>query len=357
MKICMIVEDYPPRAGGGGVFVQELSKRLSPAHSMTILTPTYGLPAGSTAEGKVAVVRKGKGRLPFFFRALWFLLSSGKFDIYHAHGAIPGFLAKSASILKGGRSILHVHGFRDKELIGPVKYHGQVFLSRLGYDRIISVDSISAGKLEALGIPKGKISTIPCGVDTGEFRPIERRQKNPKTIFLFVGRLAKVKDLPTLLNAAKMAQDKGLPAEFWIAGEGEEESALRAFANENKLENVKFLGVVPHGEIAKIYQKADFFVLPSLSEGNPLVLLEAMACGLPFLASDIPTLSAMAKESGAGLTFPPRDYSKLFALARDSAAMDPRQLNQLRINASEFAKRNSWASVASAVGRIYNGLR
>jgi glycosyltransferase involved in cell wall biosynthesis len=354
----MVVEDYPPHSGGGGIFVQEVSKRLSADYDITVLTPAYSLPEGaSKEEGKATVIRKGKGRMSFFFKALWFLATSGKFHIYHAHGAAAGFLAKSASILKGGKPILQMHGFRGRELIGPVKHWGQSFLAKLGYSRVISVDSAGSKALASIGIPAERISTIPCGVDTEKFRPAEKGQKNPKTIFLFVGRLAKVKGLPTLLKAAKISQEKNIPAEFWIAGEGEEEKGLKSFADESHLENVKFLGAIPHGGISRIYQKADFFILPSLSEGNPLVLLEAMACGLPFLASDIPTLSAMAKESGAGLTFAPADPSGLFALISDSAAMPPGQLGKLRANALGFARRNSWDSAASAIGKIYAGLQ
>lgn len=358
MKICMVVEDYPPRAGGGGIFVSNISNRLPATYEITVLTPAYNLQDGTQVDGKARIVRLGSKRAFFFFKALWFLLTNGKFDLYHAHGSIPGFLAKAASALRGGKSILHVHGFRDKELIGTVKYSIQALITKLGYNKIISVDSASSGKIEALGIPKEKIATIPCGVDTKKFFPIPKKGKNPKTIFLFVGRLAKVKDLPTLLRAAKIAQDKNLPAEFWIAGEGEQEKELKSFANENKLENVRLLGAIPHDKIAEVYQKADFFILPSLSEGNPLVILEAMACGLPIIVSDAPSLSALSQESGAGFVFKRQDIPQLFQLIKNSLDLKSSEVEELHKKARSFAERNcSWERVASSIDGIYRGLQ
>lgn len=355
MKICMIVEDYPPRAGGGGIFVSNLSQILSSSHEITVITPAYELKDGIRKEGQTTVVRLGSKRAFFFFNALWFLLTNGRFDIYHSHGSIPGFLAKTASLLKGGKTILHVHGFRDKALIGPIKYFFQVLFTKLGHSRIISVDPVSSAKIVALGVPRDKISNVPCGVDTSKFFPIHKKAKNPKTVFLFVGRLAKVKDLPTLLASAKMAQDHGLPVEFWIAGEGEQEAELHSITRENGIENVKFLGSIPHEGVNDLYNRADFFILPSLSEGSPLVLLEAMACGLPVIISVLPSLSEISEASGAAFIFPKSDAKQLYSRIEKAVNLGGPELGAMRRNARAFAEKNhSWAAVASEIERIYS---
>ena len=145
---------------------------------------------------------------------------------------------------------------------------------------------------------------------------------------------------------------------FWIVGEGEEDKALRSFADGNNLKNVKFYGSVPHDSLPDLYQRSDFFILPSLSEGNPLALLEAMACGLPIIVSDAPSLSALSQESGAGFFFRKQDALQLFQLIKSSLNLKSNEVEDLRVKARSFAEVScSWDKVASSIDEIYRGLQ
>ncbi len=130
---------------------------------------------------------------------------------------------------------------------------------------------------------KDKIVVIPNFVDTTVFQPLRfASASSQKKTVLFVGRLSAQKNLKNLLFAIKGLEGVKLQ----IIGSGEEQKDLeRIVLNENVA--VEFLGNKPYEEIPQFLSRADVFVLPSLYEGNPKVLLEAMACGCPIVATRV----------------------------------------------------------------------
>ncbi len=112
------------------------------------------------------------------------------------------------------------------------------------------------------------------GVDHSIFYPrCEQSPPNPdKPIFIYVGRLAVEKNIEAFLSL-------DLPGEKWVAGEGPLEASLKA-----RYPAVNWIGVLPQDKLAEVYSKADVFVFPSLTDTFGLVMVEAMACGLPVAA-------------------------------------------------------------------------
>jgi len=125
-----------------------------------------------------------------------------------------------------------------------------------------------------------RLAVIPNGVNTDVFRPGARSREEGDPVVCYVGRLsAREKNLRSLVEAVR-----GLGVRLVVVGDGPERVSLEEQARRNGLA-VTFLGFVPNERIPAILNAADVFVLPSLSEGNPKVLLEAMACGLPVVSS------------------------------------------------------------------------
>lgn len=135
--------------------------------------------------------------------------------------------------------------------------------------------------LKRYQVPEKKVSIIPNYVDTNFFRPNSDERCSSKRI-CFVGRLDVQKNLFALLKAIR-----GLDVELLIVGNGTLDEQLRKEVNLNRLP-VYFLGNVPYRRLPEILNSATLFILPSHYEGHPKVLLEAMACGLSVIGTNVP---------------------------------------------------------------------
>jgi glycosyltransferase involved in cell wall biosynthesis len=152
------------------------------------------------------------------------------------------------------------------------------------------------------------IQLIPNGVDTARFAP-GGRTAAVDTRILYVGRLSSEKNLETLVAAvAKLAPR--LEARLTLVGDGPLGERLRAAATELGV-RLALVPSVDHRELPRLYGEADAFVLPSFVEGHSKVLIEAMSCGLPCVASDIPANRSVLADGAAGLLFDPHDASAL----------------------------------------------
>ena len=130
---------------------------------------------------------------------------------------------------------------------------------------------------------RSKTTYLPNGVDVNRFRPKRKKAKRVLTV-LFIGRLEPQKNLLSLIEALSLIKT---PFKLQIVGKGSLRNQILKLTRKNNI-NLKITRKVSHRRIEKIYQQADIFVLPSIREGSPKVLLEAMASGLACIASNIP---------------------------------------------------------------------
>lgn len=137
----------------------------------------------------------------------------------------------------------------------------------------------------------GRVQFWSRGVDHQIFKPLENtRPRNPeRPVFLYAGRLAVEKNIEAFLKL-------DLPGEKWVAGEGPLASMLK-----RKYPQARYIGVLPQAELAALYNEADVFVFPSLTDTFGLVMVEAMACGLPVAAYPVAGPIDVVGHSGAGV--------------------------------------------------------
>jgi glycosyltransferase involved in cell wall biosynthesis len=133
---------------------------------------------------------------------------------------------------------------------------------------------------EQYGLADSRVKVIPNYVLTDLFRPDSEGICKPGRI-CFVGRLHPEKNLLALLEAVR-----GLDVELEIIGDGPQRKAVEAAACDKGV-SVRFLGRCPHAELPQRLNAAEMFILPSLYEGHPKALLEAMACGRPVIGTDV----------------------------------------------------------------------
>ena len=130
------------------------------------------------------------------------------------------------------------------------------------------------------GIDSRRIAVIPNWIDTRLFRPMDEVEKERGRI-IFVGRLERQKNILALVKAVKTIPD----VKLYIFGSGSLETEVRQEIE--GFENIRLMGVIPHEKLPEELNKSEIFILPSLYEGHPKTLLEAMACGLPVIGSDV----------------------------------------------------------------------
>ncbi len=175
---------------------------------------------------------------------------------------------------------------------------------------IVTISNYSLEKIQKhYGIDPGKVRIVPNGVDTEKFKPNEDLQAvrkqfglgNEPTV-LFVGSLIQRKGLPFLVEAAKKIVKEQPDTKFLIVGEGPIKKQLTvSIETANLLGNFKFLGNVKDDLLPSIYNCADVFVLPSIQEGQGIVLLEAQASGKPVVAFDVGGVDEAVRNNETGL--------------------------------------------------------
>lgn len=249
--------------------------------------------------------------MPAIFRTLL----TEKPIVFHAHQSYQiacGYGLLAASIVRTPIVVTTSHLFRD-ELHNSVNLaKSQVITASV--DRYIAVSDWIAGKLsKALKIKRRKVSVVRNGIT------IDRYTIPPDTILR--SELTGGSDRPIVLMPARLEQQKGhrylleaaaqLPEPlFLLAGEGPDREALEAQARSlGLIERVRFLG--HRKDIPALLSICDVFVLPSLCEGLPLSILEAMAAGKPVIASAIGGTEEVIIHNETGLLVPPRDASAL----------------------------------------------
>ncbi len=225
---------------------------------------------------------------------------------------------------------------------------------------VVPTDGVRA-RLLAHGVDT-PVEVIPTGVDppaTPEEskRGIRRRLglSEDDLILLYVGRLAREKNLELLLRAARAALREAPEVSLALVGEGDEERSLRQQVGHLGLsERVRFVGPVPHRAVGDWYRAADLFVFPSVSETQGLVVLEAMAHGLPVLAIRSVGTSDFIEDGASGALAEASEgefIRRLLGLLRDGASR-ARYAELGRTRAMQFSAEASTRLLLAAYDRL-----
>jgi len=330
-KICMLVPEFD-RTGGYELQALALSLQLKKNNDQVfILTNKAVLGALAVdVRDKIEVLRL----LPVLRRSMIYYCNLGlkmfyffiryfkRFDIIHSHALTHVTLMFSiVARLFGKKSIIKIATGGDlRKLMGSKKpaYRMLIRLLPLVNCCVSLNDHIEQELLESK-VPKEKIFSITNGVDTDLFKPIlpdlKSNQKNRlglkyKTTVIFVGRFEYRKGADILIDAWSRIFSRASHAELIFLGFGVEESVLKEKVKNAKMgPSVQFRGKIT--EVYKYLQAADIAVIPSRREGNPNALLEAMASGLPVIASRIAGIEEYVCDGMDALLFNSEDIKNL----------------------------------------------
>lgn len=226
-------------------------------------------------------------------------------QVVHTHNERPLIYAAPAARLARARRVIHTKHGR-----GAGKSRRQLWLTALAarcVDEFVGVSEDCSRLAVTQGVPARRVRTLHNGIDTQRFA---YRGPCPTGPAVLVARLCPEKDVPTLLQATALAVRARSDFRLRIAGDGPCLPELRRLAAALDLgAHVEFLGMI--SDVPALLAKARLLVLSSVSEGVSLTLLEAMARGLPVVATRVGGTPEVVADGATGLLVPPRDASAL----------------------------------------------
>ena len=277
-------------------------------------------------------------------------------DVIDAHYFYPDAVAAVDAANAIGKPVVVTARGSDISLIptfrGPRK---KIVNAALDADAIITVSDGLKSDLTDLGVCEEKISVLRNGVDTDQFSPrrsagLRARLGISGPIITSVGHLIERKGHDVAIDA--MEQVPG--ATLLIAGAGKLQRSLEKQAKKRGvIDRIRFLGAVAHEKLPEIYSATDAVVLASSREGWPNVLLEAMACGAPCIATDIPGSREVITDRRAGVLVKDRT-GDAFGAAINTMLARPPDRGATRAYAAQYSWEETIDGMQSIFSRVAN---
>jgi phosphatidylinositol alpha-mannosyltransferase len=378
LRIAIVSQAYRPAVGGVTENVAGSARALrSRGHEVTIVTSRFasnGAPVDDSSDG-LRVVRLGRNVVVPFngaennltiglnlapkLAALFAPSGRAAFDVVHVHCPISPILPLLAieSASDAGIPVVGTfHTASDSDrAIRLFRRPLRKFAARLG--RAVAV-SEAARDYAARHFPND-MTIVPNGVDLDRFRPgADRLARYDDGVpnLLFVGRFDPRKGLPELFAACDRLAREGASFRLILVGDGTLRREAERLSGGALRGRVHFEGRVAHDRLPAYYATADLFCSPARGgESFGMVLLEAMALGVPVVATDLPGHRSVVTDGHDGLLVPRRDPAAL-AAALGRLLDDPDERRRLGGNGLRSAARFGWNQIAARLESIYESL-
>lgn len=377
MRIALVSDWYYPKVGGVASHMHHLAIHLKKrGHEVSIVTNDLG--TGKEEELKelgIGLIKIPGTISPILGINLTYSLKSNRelgeflrdFDVVHSHHAFTPLALKA---VKAGRNLgkatlLTTHSIsfsHESSLWKALGLTFPLFSHYLSFPhRIIAVSNAAKAFIEHF--TDVSVDIIPNGVDDELFRPLSESEKDKVKeglgldgrVVLYVSRMSPRKGPHVLLNAFQRVVKEMDDITLLMIGSGEMLPFLKAQAKFLGIaERVRFMGYAPNELLPKLYAIADVFALPSTtSEAFGIVVLEAMASGVPVVATTVGGIPEVVQKSGSGLLVPPGDEVALGrAIMKILADEDfARKLGEAGRRAVE--REYAWRVVAGKIEEAY----
>jgi len=219
-------------------------------------------------------------------------------------------------------------------------------------DHVIAVSDAVKMYARALKVDERKISVIPNGIDVHDISPRLRRDNVECVRVAFVGRLISNKGPQYLLQAVPLVLRDFPNVEFLIVGGGPLQGMLQTYAETLGVSNsVRFLPAVPN--IPAFLRECDIYVRPSLTEGMPLTVLEAMASGVPTIATRIDGTLEIITHGETGFLVDPKNVEQLKFYISKLVGDRKLRSRMSKLARKAIEKHNDWGAVATQTSKVY----
>lgn len=358
MRIALVCPYAWEDPGGVQVHVRELGERLlARGHDVVALTPSRGRPAASWVRSVGAPVNvpynSSNAPISPWPATFWNVrseLRSFRPDVVHVHEPFTPSASMFAVLAGVAPAVATFHSGADRARLFDVAAPALRRVARR-LAVCIAVSERAASFVRArIG---GAYRVIPNGVDVARFEKAEPADLGPEgPKILFVGRLHERKGFPTLVSAFGILAAERDDVRLVVAGDGEDRSAIERLSASAR-ERVTMLGAVPNEDLPPFHAACDVFVAPSVGgESFGMIIVEAMAAGLPVIASDIPGYDEVIADGIDGLLVPPRAPVSL-AEAIGRVLEDRALAGRLGEAARGRARRFDWSVVTEELDEAY----
>jgi len=352
--VCPYAWDDP---GGVQTHVRELGERLlARGHVVTALAPVRSRAQQEwvRAVGRPVDLTYNRSNVPLDPRP-WSALRIGRLlrafapDVIHLHEPVAPSTTLWALLSATAPLVATFHSGAEParlyDVAGPVLRR----LSRRIAVRIAVSEAAAAVARRRLG---GRFEVVPNGVDVARFAEATPADLGPGRKVLFVGRLDERKGFRVAAEAFSRLAAERPEVRLVVAGDGPERSTAERLPPSVR-ERIAFLGTVPNEDLPPIHAASDVFVAPNVGgESFGIVLVEAMAAGLPVVATDIPGFREVVRHGVDGLLVPPRDPAGTAGgIAR--VLDEPDLAARLADAGRERARRYSWEAVLPRLEAAY----
>ncbi len=356
--------------GGVRAHVASLAAVLARAHDVRVVAPASQPLAGHDVDHLVVTV--GNAIAVPFNRSVARVAASpaaGRralaaiedFDAEVVHVHEPGVPTVSLAVASRCRRplVATFHAWSNRDLLyrssGPV---GKRIAQRLSA-RIAVSPAAQRYHAEALHLPEDAFRVVPNGVDVERFEaaePLPELADPERPVLLFVGRLEQRKGLDTLIRAFLELRERRPQLRLVIIGDGPERYHCESLLPIRARPDVLFVGAVTDEDKPRFHASADVYVAPNLGgESFGIVLLEAMAAGLPVVASDIAGFRTVLQDGREGHLVPPGDVGAL-ASTVGHLLDQPRLAAAMAVQGRITAQTYAWPRVAERVAEVYSDV-
>lgn len=354
MRVLLVSNTYPPDLSGVASLVQEMARQLDRDHEHEVVVLTRELPDRQHPEPFLETVAGGKSAFLLKSGIRYLRLAREKpFDLVHVHesdgggvafvhwlfrlfrrpaGRAPLVATLQVSYREERRQVRSVYLVdagssepvseptpkeRSSARLALVHVAFGWLIARLA-DLVVAPSHVTKAELERDYGAKN-VRVVYNGIDVDAIPHARSRPTSSGPVeILYAGRMRTRKAVAVLLHAFRRVLDRGLDARLVLVGGGEQRDALFEDGQDlfrDRPERVRFVGQLSRDETLRCYADADIYCLPSLYEGFPLAILEAMAAGLPVVTTDVSgnreALEKNPEIGESGLLVPPRDAGAL----------------------------------------------
>lgn len=377
MKILFFNYEFPPLGGGAGnasyYLLREYAK--NPELEVDFVTASidgqyhllkmgeniniHRLPIGKNAEN--IHYQTKKELISYTWNAFWFarkLAKQNHYDLTHSFFSVP--CGVISMFLKFEFKLPYIISLRGSDVpgyserfVGLYRWITPTILKIWSKAAFVIANSQGLKELALKAEPKKEIGVIYNGVDIEEFfQDASKRQADQFTI-ICVSRVTPRKGVRFLIQAFKILSGRYENVRLLIVGDGNEKKSLEDLVQGLDIKDkVEFAGAVAHENVLGYYQRANVFVLPSLNEGMSNVMLEALACGLPVVATNTGGTKELLTDNVNGLVVKMKDADDL-AEKIEKLILNPELEKEMSLESRKLAESLGWGKVAGEYAEVY----